>query len=561
MKSIYVHLRPDQFSFSDQFENSAYVYNDTPAYAVISIKQTERFLKDTPILLTNETVNREFSSEIEMFFNLCKEHFPSFYKNPFWFLTLLRLYVVFLYCNKENINEFVHLEYDNLIYSDLSGLKKLPPCIYFTKLGPYCSSAGFVYCNSLVHFERFIQRVKSLIQKGEVYVRKFTGYDFLSEMIMIDLISSHTKDVMGYLPILPLSAGSENFDRIGELFDCASYGQYLGGTHGGNNNIGWHGLHQYVGQQIHNKHIKIIFENKMPFVLYNDKKIPICNLHIHSKKLENFTCFDEILLEHKKNNSSFKPSEIITGNSFKLISDDFLDEEKPFLDISKKPKIIFLKTDWIELFKTKILPKIDYKFKLITHNADRSAPSGNLDLLEDSRLERWYSMNCDIEHTKLQPIPIGMANEKWAHGDKSVLVNAVNKKIERNNLVYCNYDVSTSPHKRLDVLKILKGKGFVDIDMQKRPYSEYLEKLKSYKYVISPPGNGIDCHRIWESIYLGVVPIVEKSTTLDFFKDLPILFVDTYDNINEDMLIEHYDTCVNKNNEKAFFSFYSRQIL
>lgn len=290
MKSIYVHLRPDKFKFSKQLKHSGYVYTDLPAYANISIKQTEHFLNEPAILVGNDVVNNEFNDEINNFFELCKNGFPSFYTDPFWLLTLLRLYVVFLYCKKHSINEFVHLEYDNLIYTDLKCLKKLQPSAYFTKLGPYCGAAGFVYCNSLTHFEKFIQCIEQLLKKGETFVKRFTQYDFLSEMIMIDLISTHKQDVISYLPILPEGVGSDNFDKLNSLFDCASYGQFLGGTNNGNEK-GWYGLHQYIGQNIHNKSLKIIFEDTTPYiVLPNKNKIIINNLHIHSKKLENFIC-------------------------------------------------------------------------------------------------------------------------------------------------------------------------------------------------------------------------------------------------------------------------------
>ena len=36
----------------------------------------------------------------------------------------------------------------------------------------------------------------------------------------------------------------------------------------------------------------------------------------------------------------------------------------------------------------------------------------------------------------------------------------------------------------------------------------YRQLLLRSKYVLSPPGNGPDCHRTWESIYLGAIPIV-----------------------------------------------------
>jgi len=287
MIAIYVHLRPDQFLFSNDFNHSNYVYNDIPGYADCSLKQSELLLQTKPILLDNEFVNKEFSNEINDFFNLCKQNFPSFYKDPFWFLTLARLYVVFLYCKKYNITKFIHLEYDNLIYSDLKILDKLLPSIYFTRVGPYCSSAGFVYCNCLDHFEKFTNKLLQLIKKGEKIIHTFTQYEHLSEMIMIDLIHTHTKDVMDYLPILPFDTGSDNFNKLKVLFDGASYGQFLGGTNNGHDK-GWYGTHQYVGAELTQNKLKIIFENKQPYVIFNNEKIPILNLHIHSKQLEKF---------------------------------------------------------------------------------------------------------------------------------------------------------------------------------------------------------------------------------------------------------------------------------
>lgn len=253
--------------------------------------------------------------------------------------------------------------------------------------------------------------------------------------------------------------------------------------------------------------------------------------------------------------------EIITGNQFKNICDDYIDEHKPFIDLSKKPKIIFLYTDWIELFKQKILPKIDYNFKLVTHNADRSCPSGNLDLLEDTRLIKWYGMNCHIEHPKLQPIPIGIANEKWPHGNKETLIEVIHSNITQNNLCYCNFEVSTNPSKRNDVFNTIKTKSFIDIDTQKHNFKEYLSKLKSYKYVISPPGNSVDCHRVWEALYLGVVPIIEKNIAMEYFYDLPILVIDSFKDINEEFLNSSLIHIKMKSFKKSNMSFYKQIIL
>lgn len=252
---------------------------------------------------------------------------------------------------------------------------------------------------------------------------------------------------------------------------------------------------------------------------------------------------------------------IITGNVFKNICDDFLDDEKRYIDITKKPKLIFLKTDWIELFKQKVLPLLDYKFKLVTHNADRSAVSGNLDLLEDNRLIKWFGMNVDIYHPKLQPIPIGIANEKWPHGNKDILLKVINEKNEKKKLVYSNFDITTNYDKRYNTLKKLSTHSYINFESTKLMFEDYIRKLSTYKYVISPPGNSVDCHRIWESIYLGVVPIVEEHPALEYYKDLPILFVKNFNDINEQLLHDSYYTTVEKNKEKSIIEHYKQQIL
>jgi hypothetical protein len=60
---------------------------------------------------------------------------------------------------------------------------------------------------------------------------------------------------------------------------------------------------------------------------------------------------------------------------------------------------------------------------------------------------------------------------------------------------------------------------------------KYRQLLNSYGFVASPPGNGIDCHRTWEALYLGVVPILKKSIFYSFFPDLPAIFVDDWKEI------------------------------
>jgi hypothetical protein len=40
-------------------------------------------------------------------------------------------------------------------------------------------------------------------------------------------------------------------------------------------------------------------------------------------------------------------------------------------------------------------------------------------------------------------------------------------------------------------------------------YNSFLTKIKKHKFMICPMGNA-DCHRNWEVLYLGRVPIMRK---------------------------------------------------
>ena len=59
-------------------------------------------------------------------------------------------------------------------------------------------------------------------------------------------------------------------------------------------------------------------------------------------------------------------------------------------------------------------------------------------------------------------------------------------------------------------------RGLPDVDMLSRvPFSEYIETVASYAYVLSPPGNGFDCFRTWEALAVGTIPIVHNHSEYD----------------------------------------------
>ena len=118
------------------------------------------------------------------------------------------------------------------------------------------------------------------------------------------------------------------------------------------------------------------------------------------------------------------------------------------------------------------------------------------------------------------------------------------------NLVYMNFDIANFPSERQNCYNNFKDKQWVtigNIDNTLGGRSKFLENIRNHKFVLCPRGNGIDTHRLWETLYMGSIPIVINEVALNEFKDLPILFIDNWGVISEEFLNKKYDVIVSQN--------------
>ena len=90
--------------------------------------------------------------------------------------------------------------------------------------------------------------------------------------------------------------------------------------------------------------------------------------------------------------------------------------------------------------------------------------------------------------------------------------------------------------------------------------SQYFDELPSYKFVISPEGNGIDCHRHYEALMAGCIPIMEDNQIIrEKYKDLPILYTKDYSEITQEYLEQTYKEMLDQSYDfsRLFLSYYS----
>jgi hypothetical protein len=234
-------------------------------------------------------------------------------------------------------------------------------------------------------------------------------------------------------------------------------------------------------------------------------------------------------------NHNIGVEEYITGNRF--------------IDICNETGALFCKTDFLSHF-SKESCKV-----LVTHNSDYHINSERSAIAPDHAC--WFAQNKDIDGDSIVSIPIGLENMQLrtighARGgafssevpgafQKANLINRYSSlDMEKNHLVYLNFNVKTNREERTHVKSLFTDQKWVTAT-EGLSIEEYYFDLAQHKFAFSPPGNGVDCHRTWEALYLGVVPIVINSANMDEFSELPILFVNNWEDISYTYLEEKYE--------------------
>jgi len=207
------------------------------------------------------------------------------------------------------------------------------------------------------------------------------------------------------------------------------------------------------------------------------------------------------------------------------------------IDDIKNYKRIFVYSHDLKKFFDKFYNHLQDGITLISHNSDYPITAEFLPYLQGDKIKKWFCQNRYIDHPKLFSLPIGVANSQWKHGNQTALNNVIFKNLPKNFLTYKNFDISTNAGKRSYVNQITTLNN-IPMDVN-RPYEEYLDYVARSIFVISPPGNGIDCHRIWECLSLNAVPIVEDHVCFNQFKHLPILFISDWSIVKTEFVLQH----------------------
>lgn len=162
-----------------------------------------------------------------------------------------------------------------------------------------------------------------------------------------------------------------------------------------------------------------------------------------------------------------------------------------------------------------------------------------------------------------QPYPVGMSYAFLLHEYKpSTLQSGTHQ-----DLVLCAISPQTDgrrrpgPPNRESILRTLVTNG---ISNRYLDGVDYFEALPQHKFIISPEGNGIDCHRHYEALIAGSIPVVEYNEDIRRkYGDCPILYTNnSYQDITPTYLETIYHGMLDRTFDfsRLLLTFYDESI-
>ena len=231
--------------------------------------------------------------------------------------------------------------------------------------------------------------------------------------------------------------------------------------------------------------------------------------------------------------------------------------DEDLLDAVHGPLTIYVCTDALAVFAIYALPKIKHPFTLVTGDSDRPVEASLLShpnvlqILENEHLVAWFAQNLLVKAPKLHHLPIGQdyhtmqSNPNpWGLGSMSPLAQEralVNTLVEspsfedRELRAYCNWHFEGQRGDREECFNAIDH-AVCFFEPTKIPRGGTWARQAQMMFVISPFGRGFDCHRTWEALALGCVPILRRSGLSPVFEGLPCVFVDDWREVNGEFL-------------------------
>jgi len=173
---------------------------------------------------------------------------------------------------------------------------------------------------------------------------------------------------------------------------------------------------------------------------------------------------------------------------------------------------------------------------------------------------KWFAQNLVLTHPKCHHIPIGLDYHTQAFmpawGSKTARTAMLQERIlmetraqaklwkDRKQIAFANFQFNmTGGYHTSDRREAAAqlNRSLLESYPARLARDEVWKRQVQCQFVVSPHGHGLDCHRTWEALCLGCVPIVKTSPLDPMYSKLPVLIVKRWSDVSADLLKSYAD--------------------
>ena len=272
-----------------------------------------------------------------------------------------------------------------------------------------------------------------------------------------------------------------------------------------------------------------------------------------------------------------------------------------YLDHIKDGSIVWVQAERLLQFEKDVLSKLDCNIILVAGSSDYTFPydypdEGKkiLSHLKSGKIIHLFIQNSALQKDNITCIPIGLdfhTPTGWpdrigsrhpltVENQTQQLKNLISKLKStkwRKKWMYCDFALNDTMQSgfakrykefginRTGIRNLLSRYSFYQETTTRLPRFSLWNHKANCSFDISPPGNGLDCHRTWESLLLGCIVIVQDSPINKVYEGLPVIPVSCWDEVTPRNLrrwLRQYGNVVKRPDvrEKLTFKYWTDKI-
>jgi len=179
---------------------------------------------------------------------------------------------------------------------------------------------------------------------------------------------------------------------------------------------------------------------------------------------------------------------------------------------------------FFDLRKSKVLKTV------VVGHSDFHTGIRHQQLLKFMGVKKLFGVNVSKNPGFSVSVPLGLTNDcddtpsHRMFGNSRLLFEAATalnlvKNFKPSLLI--NFTVTTNLSKRMELMELLPNlKQSYELGLFSPTFTysgrfEYLAQLREYPMVLCPEGNGVDTHRLWETLYMGGIPVVLRNSSME----------------------------------------------